>query len=343
MKLRGIEFGNVWGQSGVQGFFGEGYRFHKIGRWFGLDFAGVTFVAKTTTLLPRPGNMPLGADGITPKHWFPRCIVVKPWKGVVLNAVGLSGPGAAALFADGRWQARGEPFMISFMSVAPTIAERCEEFALFLALLKSHLPQFNAPVAVQLNVTCPNVDAHGEDIVAETRALLDVAERAGLPQVPIVVKLSVDVSPANGALIAQHSQCDAICVSNTVKWGKLPDRIPWKKLFGSDVSPLAKFGGGGLSGAPLLPLVIEWVSAASWVFNVTKPIVAGGGILHPRDVELLSQGTGACGIAIGSVAILRPWRLRAIIEQAGVPWGLIRLQHGRVNDLFLKEFFHHDH
>src|SRR3989344_7751324 len=38
MKLRGIEFGRVWGASGVLGFFGEGYWFHPYLKRFGLDF-----------------------------------------------------------------------------------------------------------------------------------------------------------------------------------------------------------------------------------------------------------------------------------------------------------------
>ena len=49
MNQRVADFGPVWGASGVQGFFGEGYWFH---RWVpGLSFDGCTFVAKTTTLL----------------------------------------------------------------------------------------------------------------------------------------------------------------------------------------------------------------------------------------------------------------------------------------------------
>ena len=45
MKLKGIPFGNVFGASGVQGFFGEGYWFHPYLKPFGLDFGDATFVA----------------------------------------------------------------------------------------------------------------------------------------------------------------------------------------------------------------------------------------------------------------------------------------------------------
>jgi hypothetical protein len=61
MILRGIDFGNALGGSGVQGFFGEGYRIHEM-MPFPPDFMGMTFVAKTATLHERKGNMPLNSD-----------------------------------------------------------------------------------------------------------------------------------------------------------------------------------------------------------------------------------------------------------------------------------------
>lgn len=80
MKLLGIEFGRVWCASGARNFFGDhpAYWFHRPLRPIGLDWSGSTFVAKTTTLEPRRGNMPLGGrSGTTPREWFPRCVRVK--------------------------------------------------------------------------------------------------------------------------------------------------------------------------------------------------------------------------------------------------------------------------
>jgi hypothetical protein len=139
MKLRGVDFGSVWGQSGIQNFFGEGYPFHKFWKPLGLDFSGMTFVAKTTTVAPRAGNMPLKADGTTPVELIPRCIVIKPFHCVALNAVGLSGLGLEFLFYTCRWQERREPFMISYMSVATTTAERLQETREFVKFLKPRL------------------------------------------------------------------------------------------------------------------------------------------------------------------------------------------------------------
>src|SRR6188768_941428 len=103
MRLRGIEFGHVLDASGARGWFGEGHSFHRLVP-VGLDFRGSTFVAKTTTLASRRGNATMASDGLTPRVAGQRCVKVKWFKGVVLNAFGLPGPGAKALLDTGRWQ-----------------------------------------------------------------------------------------------------------------------------------------------------------------------------------------------------------------------------------------------
>ena len=103
-------------------------------------------------------------------------------------------------------------------------------------------------------------------------------------------------------------------VSNTVPWGALKDKIDWKGLFGSDVSPLqARVGmDGGLSGRPLLKLTIDWVQEAI-AMNFPVPIAAGGGILGPRDGVRMAM-SGAKAVCIGSMSMLRPWRVQKTID-----------------------------
>src|SRR5437870_2528820 len=112
MRLRGIEFGNVWDASGVRGWFGEGYPYHGLLRPLGLRFEGSTFVAKTTTLAPREGNLRTSRDRLTARLVQPS-VRVYPLKGVALNAVGLTGPGFEALLQTRRWQRRQAPFLLS--------------------------------------------------------------------------------------------------------------------------------------------------------------------------------------------------------------------------------------
>jgi len=311
MRIHGIYFGPIFDASGAEGFFGEGYAHHKFFRLLGLTFDGCAFVAKTTTLNARAGNMPMKKDGITPKERKPKCIKIYFRKAMMLNAVALSGPGAKALFEINRWQKRTMPFFLSFMSVENTAEARTAELEKFVDLFANYLPDFLAPVGLQINYSCPNVGLNPNELIDEVKTGISIASALDIPLMP---KFNV-LAPVKAVKeISEKLYCDAICISNTIPWGKLPERINWKKLFGFDISPLAKFGGGGLSGRPLFPLVVEWITEARKI-GIKKPINAGGGILCANDVDTL-HNAGASSIFIGSVVNLRPWRVKKIIDQA---------------------------
>ncbi|PIR67082.1 MAG: hypothetical protein COU51_00635 [Parcubacteria group bacterium CG10_big_fil_rev_8_21_14_0_10_36_14] len=313
MILRGIDFGKVLDATGARGFFGEGYWYHKLWWPFGLNFEGSTFVAKTTTLEALLGNMDLDKD-YRPKKLFPDCVKVYSGKGVVLNAVGLSGPGAEVLFEAGKWQKRQEPFFISFMPIAGTVRERRIELLEFMKMLKRYLPEFQAPIGLQINFSCPNVNVEfdDEEFVDEIHGSLALARC--FVNIPLMPKFSVITPPEILREVTDFVSCDAICISNTIPWGKLPNDIDWKAIFGTNESPLAKYGGGGLSGKPLLALVVDWIMRARDI-GITKPINAGGGVLSQRDAELLFYA-GADSIFLGSVAMLAPWKVKSIIAHA---------------------------
>ena len=300
MILRGIDFGSVWDASGVRNFFGEGYPFHRAFKSFGLNFDGSTYGSETdpTNLGSGGGDMPL--HGTMPRKLKPDCIVVKHRHGAVLNAVGLSGPGAEALFGGGRWQKRKKPFFLSFMAVGATLSKRLDELNGFMRLCDRHLPEFRAKVGIQLNLSCPNTSHGASDDVGEAKMML---AHLGIPIVP---KFSVTTPVETVARIAEHPACDAVTVSNTVPWPKIaPDER--ERIFGTQASPLEKYGGGGLSGAPLLPLVMDWLEEAQHA-GFPKPIAAGGGILRTVDGQQLFH-RGADAVCLGSIAILRPWRV----------------------------------
>ncbi len=314
MQLRDIAFRPVASAAGAQGFLGEGYWYHGFAKWIGLRFKNCGFVAKTTTYDQRTGNMPLKDDDITPQERFPKCIVVKPKQGVVLNAVGLSGPGAPVLLSDGRWQRRtGDPFFLSFMSVQSTLSDRIDELKAFVRVLKPELGSFCASVGLELNGSCPNteLDLERNDFPEEMGQSLDVAGELGIPLQP---KFNALVSAEAVCGIAQHEACDAVTMSNTIPWGKLPGRINWRALFGSYASPLERFGGGGLSGWPLLSIVCEKIHEMRDC-GLSKPIWACGGI---DSIDAVNQAfqAGASGIQFGTMAIVRPWRTSAVIRHA---------------------------
>jgi dihydroorotate dehydrogenase len=324
MKLRGIDFGFCVDQSGVRGFFGEGYPYHtnarfaglnwNLTRW-GLTFAGSTFTAKTTTLMPRKGNLAMKEDGITPVEMFPDCIVVNHLKGVALNAVGLSGPGAEALLEQKRWQLRRVPFFLSFMSVEQKRSDRLAELREFVSLLIKYKSQFLGPFALQINFSCANVqiERETEDLVDEVVESLFIAQAIDVPLVP---KFNLLLPPWAARKVTRHQVCDAISITNAIPWGQLSDEIPWSNLFptADGRSPLHMYGGGALSGAPLLPLVEKWVRTARENY-INKPIITGGGLLDTSGVDRLALA-GASAVAVGSITMLRPWRLQRVIDRA---------------------------
>jgi dihydroorotate dehydrogenase len=310
MQLRGLDWGHVFNASGARGFTGEGYWFHDLLGPFGLRYDGCTFVAKTTTLMRRPGNMWLDANH-QPTFLLPDCIVVKPWAGVALNAVGLSGPGAREILSRLRERHDIRRVVVSFMSVEKETKDRISEAASFVQLMQPFIDAKGSDnVALQVNFSCPNVGLDTTHLVDEVGAVLDRANF--LLGVGTMIKLNALVPPEVACKLAMHDGCDAVVCSNTIPWGQLPSAIDWEGLFGTDTSPLQRYGGGGLSGKPLLPIVEAWIRRAV-AAGMTKPIVGGGGVLRPADADRLLDA-GASAIELGSVSMLRPWRVASIIE-----------------------------
>ncbi|MEJ0021538.1 MAG: hypothetical protein WDN47_03045 [Candidatus Doudnabacteria bacterium] len=325
MIIRGVRFNYAFDQSGVRNFDGKGYPFHQYLHWVpGFDFTGSSFTAKTTTWESRlgksygePGNMEMLRDGMTPAEFKPRCIYVTPYswiRGAALNAVGLAGPGINALLAMQVWQDRAEPFQISLMALAKSRSERLHELSNMVSQIKQFLP-FRSEFGVQLNISCPNVE-HEEEVgslVSETRESLAILRRLG-DKVPLLIKIDA-LFPVWAALaMCQDENCDGFCNSNAINWIHIPAEVR-RKLFGTTESPLADLGGGGLSGASwLFDKVEAWIRQAR-AAGITKPIIGGGGILNVRQVDRLAWA-GASAIAVGSVAFMRPWRVKKIIAHA---------------------------
>ena len=238
----------------------------------------------------------------------------------MLNAVGLSGLGLMTLLTDGRWQERDKPFFISIAAVGKTRGERLGEISAMIRMLVMFKTSFNTPFGLQINFSCPNaghkLNGADNELVSEVAEVLDIALELGVPLVP---KFAVTLSLNAMQNVARLRACDALHFSNTIPFGQLPERINWKGIFGSEQSPLTKYGGGGLSGPKLFPLVLERVKELREA-GIEKPILAGGGITRQQDVYQLFQAgnkqVGDFAIALGAVVPFRPWRVAGIIRRA---------------------------
>ncbi|MEK7097832.1 MAG: hypothetical protein AAB906_03230 [Patescibacteria group bacterium] len=315
MKIKGIKFPYVFMGAGTQNFFGEGWPFHRCYKRIpGFSFNEIAFVSKTATIRERSGNMKLKAN-LQPESLFPNCIKAYFLEGVMLNAVGLSGPGLDPLLKKGEWQKRVLPFLVSFMAVGDSKGCRLAEAREFASLINEHRHEFITAFGLEVNLSCPNAGHDTEKLTQEASEILEILRKTELP---ISVKVNALIRPELAKKLADSKMCDAITVSNTIPYGQLPELINWKKMFGAE-SPLKKYGGGGLSGWPLLPVVANWVKEARNI-GIDVPIIAGGGIQKKEDVNILKDA-GASAISICSVVVLRPWRVQGIINYANKLYG----------------------
>jgi dihydroorotate dehydrogenase len=315
-EIHGIDFGPVWSMSGLLNFYGQGWPYHKILKLLGINFESITLVSKTTTLLPRAGNMPLKKN-LMPVELIPRSVYLNFFKKLALNAISLSGPGAEKILSSKELQQKTKPFQLSFMSVAEVETEKLREFGEFIKILLREYPRYQTKIGLQLNVTCPNTERNNPQL-KEILKMLDMCEPLVSKGIAIILKINVEMPVSNILIIGGHKNCHAISTSNTLNFGNLPDKIDWEKLFPNG-SPLLKRNlnikrPGGLSGAPLLPLVIEQIKELRKA-GFTKHIDGGGGILCKKDVEKMKEA-GADNISIGSVAFLNPLAIPGIIKRA---------------------------
>lgn len=319
MKIRGINFSNVFVSAGVLNFFGDGYWYHAIFKLIPgfKKLHEETFVSKTTVWDPRAGNLPL-KNNLQPEELFPTCIKLYFFACAVLNAVNLSGPGAKTLFGFNIWQNLLKPLFISFMAVGQTKEEKIEEARQFIALFKEELPKFKAPVGIQVNVSCPNTGHKTDELASGALEILELFSELG---VPIDLKINTLFPIALLKEIERRRLCDVLTISNTIPYGSYPELINWRRfnawyrLFGRARSPLAKYGGGGLSSKKAFPIVtarIKELRAA----GLTLPIKGSGGIINPRHVELMRAAGADAGIEIALVTMVRPWQVGRVIKRA---------------------------
>jgi len=321
MKLRGINFGNaIVGADGLN-FFGNGWWYHKIYKelFSGFNFTGSTFVAKTTTWEKRIGNMPLKKN-LQPKELKPSCILVYFFKAIVLNSVGLAGPGAPVLFGMNKWQKITKPFFLSYAPSGETKKDRLINLRLFVWLLKSYLPYFKAKIGLQINVSCPNTEHSPAHSPAElSREVIEYLEIASVLGIPSVVKFDYFTPIESIIEVANSEYCDAIECFNSFPVNKL-STAKLRELFNRDESPLHHLGGGGMSGDELLIPYTKKIQEIKKA-GVIKPIIGGGGITDKIGVFLYKTVADVDAIAFCSATMTRPYNIRSIINMSNQLFG----------------------
>jgi dihydroorotate dehydrogenase (NAD+) catalytic subunit len=224
------------------------------------------FVTKTVTPLPRAGNDP---------------VRIAETDVGMLNSIGLANPGIDAFLCKTLPElgALGVPVWVSVggFDVADYV-DLCDR-----------LDDRSEVAAIELNVSCPNVD----DVPASVGEIV-AASRAATRK-PLYTKLSPATADiAEVARAAQKAGTDGLSLVNTILGLALDERT---------LKPRLSRAAGGLSGPALKPIAL---AAVYDCFAATGlPIVGMGGIASGRDV-LEFVAAGAADIALGTILFSDP-------------------------------------
>ena len=238
-----------------------------------------------------------------------KSLSVAPWPGNpaprvhqagagMLNSVGLQGPGIEAWVRDDlpRLAAVGARTVVSIWG------QRLDDYAEAASILAG----VEGLTAVEVNVSCPNIEArrhmvaHSPDSPAEVLA----TGAAGCPSIPLWAKLSPTVSDiADIAGAALENGAEAVTLINTAL-GMAIDVERRAPVLGSGPS------GGGLSGPSIHPIAVRAVFDVR-AAHPDAVIIGVGGIMVGRDaIELLMAGADAVQVGTATFRDPRaPWRV----------------------------------
>ncbi len=237
-------------------------------------------VSKGVTLQPRGGN-PTPRTAETPAG--------------MLNSIGLQNIGVEALIREVApvWATWGLPAIVNIA------AERVGDYE----ALASRLDGVPGVAALEVNISCPNVDnglEFGADPKGAAAVTSAVRRRCALP---LIVKLT----PNTGDIVAvaravEEAGADAVCVANTLLGMTIDVRTR---------RPVLARAVGGLSGPAVRPLILRlvWEVAAA----VDLPVVASGGVTTGDDaLEYLLAGAAA--VQVGTASFREPGAALRVLD-----------------------------
>ena len=207
----------------------------------------------------------------------------------MVNAVGLQGPGV------GEWLSNDLPALRALGAnvIASIWGRSVSDYAHAAEQIAS---RGNDVIALEVNLSCPNLDA-GEEMFAHdaTASAQVIREVRGVAStVPTFAKLSpgvADLPSIAGAVL--EAGATGLTLVNTVR-ALLIDAELRRPVLGS--------AGGGLSGAAIKPIALRAVH------DVTRahpgvPVIGTGGVTSGLDaVEMLLAGATAVGIGTATFA-----------------------------------------
>ena len=205
----------------------------------------------------------------------------------MLNSIGLQGPGIDAfLETDIPWLVANQVKII--VSIA---GETVDEYGVLARRLRA-VPGISA---VEVNISCPNVENRGQVFACHTdtaTAVIEAVRRNIGGELPIVAKLSPDVTDiVEIASAVINAGVDGLALINTLLGMVIDTNTMKPKLAGKT---------GGLSGPAIRPVAVRAIYQVPQAFPNT-PIVGMGGVASGRDaLELVLAGASAVSVGTAS-------------------------------------------
>ena len=209
----------------------------------------------------------------------------------MLNGIGLQGPGIDDFIQnDLSWLSqKGAKTIVSIAG------NNVEEFG----KVADKLRDIPGVVAIEVNISCPNVENRGQVFACDPYAAADVinnVRRNVSASIPLFAKLSPDVTDITEiAKAVVKAGADGLSVINTLL-GMVIDT--------NTLRPLLSGKTGGLSGPAIRPVAVRCV------YQIRKalpniPIIGMGGIRNGRDaIEFFAAGANA--ISVGTTVFNDP-------------------------------------
>lgn len=265
----------------ASGCFGFGQEYAD---YFDLNRLG-SIMIKATTQYPRFGN-PTPRVAETPSG--------------MLNAIGLQNPGVDAVLAEKLpWLERNFPNLPIIANVAGFSNEE-------YAYVAGKISQARNVHAIELNISCPNVD-HGNHglLIGQVPELTYEAVRAAVDAsaVPVYVKLTPSVADITLlAKAAEAAGASGLTMINTL----VGMRINLKNR-----KPILANGTGGMSGPAVFPVALKLIRQVAQATDL--PIIGMGGV-DSAEKALEMMMAGASAIGVGTANFTDPFACPSIIE-----------------------------
>ncbi len=227
----------------------------------------------------------------------------------MLNSIGLQGPGIDLFLEnDIPWLVeQGARIVVSIAG------ESVEDYAVLARKLRA-IPSI---AALEVNISCPNVENRGQVFACQpdtARAAIEAVRRNIGGELPIIAKLSPDVTDI--AMIAEEvvsAGADGLALINTVLGMVIDTNTMRPRLAGKT---------GGLSGPAIRPIAVRAIYQVHARLP-RVPILGMGGVSNGSDALQLVLA-GASAISVGTATFGNPTavmkiktELRELLEARG--------------------------